>query len=453
MKILRKEEGQVLVLTCLCMTALIGFVALATDAGMLFRAKRNMQTAADAAAFAGAVELFYNGPTNVNTVALAAAKANGVDSAVSGNYVQVYTPPNDGPNTGCASCIEVVVRTPNSTFLTAFTGTNSIKVGGRAVAGAPGLNSDCIWLMDPHMSSQLSMQGGAQAKLTASGCSVYLNSDSTSAVSLTGNPTVNITALNDYSTQNVSTKGNFNGAVNTGVTPQSSPLPSSFPGPTPLNGGCGQSDTTTTSIGGTYAGYPPTSGGVVCFTKPITLNNGALLRGASNNGMVYVFEAGVTIANGATVNIGSATWDSSLGRFTSTQGATMDIQGGSFNLSPNSSTLLNVYAPTSGTYNGIALMQPILNTSSSNVNECNGLTSCLDVEFGASGTYFDGMIFDPGGQVIMHDAGNCNTGTGGVKATGIIAASMNIKSSCLNITNYSSDNPYTSPLTLITMVE
>jgi hypothetical protein len=451
MKILRKEEGQVLVLTVLCMSVLIGFVALATDAGLLFRARRKMQTAADSAAFAGAVQLFYNGTANITSAATAAAKANGVDNSISGNYVQVYNPPADGPNTGCASCVEVVVRTPNRTFLTAFTGTNSFNVGARAVAGAPGHNSNCIWLVDPSMSGQLQMQGGANSQLNASGCSVYLNSNSNSAVSLTGNPTVNVVALNDVSTQNVSTKGNFSGTVNSGVTPQSPPLPANFD--IPSNTCTGHTDSTTTSISGNYFASAPSADTVVCFSKAITLSNGAYLQGAADDGVLYVFQAGLTIANGATVNVGHASYSTSDGTFTATQGATLDLEGGSFSMSPNSSTVLNAYAPTSGTYNGIALMQPSSNTSSSPINECNGINSCLDLEFGASGSYFDGMIFDPGGQVILHDAGGCGTGSGGVKATGIIAASMNIKSSCLTITNYTSDNPYTSPLTLITMVE
>ena len=48
-------------MTALSMTVLVGFLALAIDVGMLFRAKRNMQIAADAAAIAGALDYKYNG--------------------------------------------------------------------------------------------------------------------------------------------------------------------------------------------------------------------------------------------------------------------------------------------------------------------------------------------------------------------------------------------------------
>ena len=60
MKILCREEGQTLVLTALCMTAMLGFLALAIDVGVLFRSKRCMQTAADAAAIAAAQDYMWN---------------------------------------------------------------------------------------------------------------------------------------------------------------------------------------------------------------------------------------------------------------------------------------------------------------------------------------------------------------------------------------------------------
>ena len=76
LRIQKDEAGQVLVMTALSMTVLVGFLALAIDVGMLFRAKRNMQIAADAAAIAGALDYKYNGSiTSAQTAAEAAATA------------------------------------------------------------------------------------------------------------------------------------------------------------------------------------------------------------------------------------------------------------------------------------------------------------------------------------------------------------------------------------------
>ena len=61
MRIKRDEVGQTLVLTALCLGAMLGVVALATDVGLMFHARRNMQIAADSAAVAGALDYLYNG--------------------------------------------------------------------------------------------------------------------------------------------------------------------------------------------------------------------------------------------------------------------------------------------------------------------------------------------------------------------------------------------------------
>ena len=52
-----------MILTLLCMTCLLGFVAFAADVGTLLHAKRNLQIAADSAAIAGAAELNYGDMT------------------------------------------------------------------------------------------------------------------------------------------------------------------------------------------------------------------------------------------------------------------------------------------------------------------------------------------------------------------------------------------------------
>ena len=68
-KRLTHERGQAMIFTVLCMTIMLGFMSLAVDVGLLFRAKRMIQTAADSGAIAGATELNYG---NVTAAARAA---------------------------------------------------------------------------------------------------------------------------------------------------------------------------------------------------------------------------------------------------------------------------------------------------------------------------------------------------------------------------------------------
>ena len=55
MRFLRSEEGQMAVLSALSITLLLGFVAMALDVSLLFRARRNAQIAADSGATAAAM--------------------------------------------------------------------------------------------------------------------------------------------------------------------------------------------------------------------------------------------------------------------------------------------------------------------------------------------------------------------------------------------------------------
>ena len=192
LKSLFDEKGQVLVMTVFCMAVLLGMLGLAVDVGVLFHARRQMQSVADAAAMAGATEMFYNGVTNVDARAKEAAKANGVDSAVSGNTVIVTTSPTLTGGVACPTCVKVQVAKPNPTVFmqtmsSLFFGThnyNTVNVSAAAVAGAPGASQTCMYVMDPHGSSSLWIHGAGE--INAPGCSVYVNSDDPGALCVTG---------------------------------------------------------------------------------------------------------------------------------------------------------------------------------------------------------------------------------------------------------------------------
>ncbi len=115
MKMRESERGQALVLVAFCAVVLIGFAALATDVGVLFRAKRNMQIAADAAATAAALDYLYNGSvSSAKTAGQAAAAANGVTNGSGGATVVINDPPASGPNAGTSGFFEAIVTSSNS---------------------------------------------------------------------------------------------------------------------------------------------------------------------------------------------------------------------------------------------------------------------------------------------------------------------------------------------------
>jgi Flp pilus assembly protein TadG len=402
---LKEDSGAVLVLAALSLTALMGFVALSTDVGVLFRSRRNAQIAADAAAIAGSVDYLYNGTTTSATAAAkAASAANGITDGTGGATVSVNIPPANGPNAGNGAFVEAIVSKPKSTIFMGVFGFKTMTVKA-AVAGTPTYGQACIWLMK-NSGMALDLQGNYD--IEAPSCGIYVNSGSSNALSVTGNGgRVNAKFLDvvGSSTSNHATSPT---APTLNAAPRKSPW-GNLAGPTEANGGCSIIDKTTTSVTGNVSASAPGLGHAICYQKAVTLSGATLGAG------VYMFEKGVTISGTVTVN-----------------GGTLDVYGGTFN---QGNALLNITAPTSGTYNGIALMQP-----SNNAND-------LQVQFGSGNQKLDGYIYAPGAEVYLQDHG------GGITATGIVAATMFDKASVIRIPSYDAAHPTTTVNRVVTLVE
>lgn len=122
-KILRKEDGQSLVLFALFMLVLLGFAALVIDAGVLFSTRSQLQNAADAAALAGARDL--PSISAAKTSAIYYAGQNGVE----GSNTIVTTPYKSDTKK-----IEVICSKSVTYSFARFLGFTSGNVSARAVA-------------------------------------------------------------------------------------------------------------------------------------------------------------------------------------------------------------------------------------------------------------------------------------------------------------------------------
>ncbi len=438
MRIMREEDGQMIVITALSMTLLLGFMAVALDVSVLFRAKRNAQIAADTAATAAALNYYYNQSVSTAQAAgKAASSNNGITNGTNGATVVVNMPPKNGPNTAYTSFAEAIVTQPNATYFAKVFGIGSVNVVARAVAGDPAGGKACNFVTNPTAPDALDLQGaytisaGTVNGVMQPACGTYVASTSGSAIKVTGNGgTVDASFI--------ATAGGASGNTNpTGVTTgvvgiQSDPFATQVLS-APTAASCSGGNTVTVSTVTSTTKIPTPVNGVVCFSATnVTLGNGLILSGSSS-GTVYVFENGVTVGTGATVNVGTATWDPTTSQFTGTLGATMEILQGTLNQASNS--LLNIFAPTAGSTNGIAIMEPASNSTT------------LQVQFGSNNEWFDGFIYAPSALVYAQDNG------GGVTATGIVANTEKLKASSLTLPNYSSANPYTTPLREIILVE
>jgi Putative Flp pilus-assembly TadE/G-like len=179
-----REEGQALITVVLTLAVLLGFCGLAIDMGMMRFQKRIQQTAADAAALAGATNLGFG---SVTAGAQSAAAANGFTdntggvlssctspgAAVGNVCVVVNNPPSTGPQTGKSNYVEGLVSVVQPTYFMKVFNVNSTPITARAVAAkfSP-TNSDCLYLMGGGLTVS---GGGSKGGLIAPSCGIVIN--------------------------------------------------------------------------------------------------------------------------------------------------------------------------------------------------------------------------------------------------------------------------------------
>ena len=128
----RNERGQALVLTVVLAVSLLGMAALVLDVGSWYRAKRQLQSTADAAALAGAQAL-PSAPGNATSLAQQYATKNTPDLATNDVSVSSNIVPNDR--------VSVHVTRPSPGFFAKLFGINSVQVGATATAQTEGMSA------------------------------------------------------------------------------------------------------------------------------------------------------------------------------------------------------------------------------------------------------------------------------------------------------------------------
>lgn len=425
MKKLQNESGQVLVLTALCMTVLIGFMALAIDVGILYRAKRNMQIAADAAATAAALDYFYNRGSSTavaaaKTVGTSAANVNGYTTS-SGATITINSGTNSEITTpwhNSTSFFEAIVSQPSRTAFMGYFGVGSMNVSTRAVAGVPGgSKKDCIYILAPtgnlgpgksgSGTSTVWLQGSFQ--LNAPNCGIQIDGTSSNTLYYNGNGGSTSAAF-------IAVVGGV-GGNSSGYTPQ--PVTGVAPVSDPLTRYTIPTAASCTSTVTTSTGSIGSATGIVC-------DSASNITNATFTGTVVLTAPTVTFG-GSIATIGGATG----------AGATIVFDTGSFNESPG--TNFSLYAPSSGALAGIVLAAPTTNTST------------MTLQFGNSTGTFNGIVYMPAATFFFQDSGGDHSG-GLTFNIDLVVAQLDDKTSKLNINGYSPPGAI-GPLDLVTLVE
>jgi hypothetical protein len=384
----RSEAGQALIMTAAALVVLMGFAGLAIDMGVMRHNKRLEQTAADAAAIAGASNLPIDGVTLGGITAGAQDAAtrvgftdnsggqvsNCTGAAVGTICVQVNSlettgGPQTGPHQSNAGYVEVLVAEVYPTYFMKILGINSETITARAVAAslAPAAGNGCLYTLGAPSGPPEGLNISGSATLNAPNCRILDDGDFTTAGG----------TLTAYS---IGVSGSGTGRSVTciitgpcptfGIPASSDPLQFT-PAPPAPNTSFG----TVTTAGmqtlqpGAYSCIIIGSGSIVTLQPGIYYINGCNLPNTFN---------GVSIKGSATV-LGTGVMVYLTGA-SLPNGASIDTGGGASNI--------QLSAPNTGPYVGILVFQDPNDTSSARVG-------------GDNNSFFDGALYFPEGQLTL----------------------------------------------------
>ncbi len=385
------EAGIGLIVVALSMVVLLGFLGLAIDMSYLRTVKQRMQTAADAAALAGASELSYG---DVTSAAKTDAATNGFTDGSNGVTVIVNNPPQttSDPHYNDSKYVETVISQSAPTMFGRILGTRTVTVEARSEAHL-GSSPNCFFVSSP--SATFQVNGGS---LTAQ-CGLVVSSNASVAFQSNG-ATISATSISVHGGAQIN-GGSVTPTPQTNVATPPDPL-SYLPKPTV--GACGSGSGTTWSgsssqvqiNGGTSATFNP---GVYC--GGIQFNGSVTASFAPG---VYIISNGYFQLNGTSTLTGSGVIFYMVG-------------SGSFQF--NGTSHFNLTAPTTGSYAGILFFQDPNDSSTAQLN-------------GDSSTVFQGALYFPGALLQL------NGGTGNAAYTIIDANQVQLNGTNIVNADYSS---------------
>lgn len=189
--LLQAQQGNVAVIFALSLPVLVGAAGFGVETTYWYYKRAQLQSAADAAAHAGAIERRSgSGPAVVRSVAVLTAEDNGFDDGR--GVAEVNAPPLSGPSAG-GDAVEVILSEPAERFFTALFHEGDVGLRARAVAVFRTAANACILALDPTAGRAANFSGSTQVSLA--GCSVMANSTAADAVNLQGSATLSVDCL------------------------------------------------------------------------------------------------------------------------------------------------------------------------------------------------------------------------------------------------------------------
>ena len=457
----RNEEGQAMVLTALSLTVLLGFVALATDAGVMLRQKRIAQSVADSAAIAGAFEALYEGTPSTVTAGMwnAAAKdatlngyapgtASGVLNSSNGVTLSLSVSPNIGVSGfNSSGYVQANVTLNSPAFFMNMFNIQTMNVSAAAIASDEIQASGCFDIQNGGNKANPAGTMGGSSEVFGISCGVTINGN----LDMGGNANIDAKYVSASGTIQNTGSSDITGAVAQGAPPTNDPLPQ-LANPANIPGGSGAAGSDCTST--LPAGAGSSGDGMSCVYN---FHNGNLNNVALNPNTVYVFDNNITNTCGHP----AIPCVSLSGNITGT-GDTIFLKNnlpldfnnnGSFNVSafePAGYPNQTCTSDTANPFCGVLIDAPsdgatggTYTCSHGNGNN-DGNAGELYFDFGSSNTTLTGVIYAPYMQMYVQDQGANTTLNNDVIIGNFCAQAATVKINGLS--------PSLSPLTKIGLV-
>lgn len=393
--------GGAAIIMALMTPVIIGGLAFGAEVGGWELTRRQIQNAADTAAFAAATQV--RSGKDINTITAAAqavADASGYKGGSSG--IVVESPPSSAPNAvdgtnpnGNAAYVYVTLtQTAERNFTKFFANDDTVTFTSAALANIENGRPACVLALHPSASGAISTGGSTNVALT--GCDIAANSISSSAITATGNGS-SVEADCISAVGDVSVNSTYHLDCPAPITngPVTADPYASVAMPT-----AAQCNYTGNANNFTQSGNPSTpagSGAVRCysgaantwnFSRNITLtsNTAYVLENTSGSVANLSLNGGRTITGTNVTLIFKGRWDIKL----------------------NGNSTINISAQTTGAYAGIALF--------------GGRTSEVNVDLtGNNGAKIVGAIYSPNkdsdikytGSNLTYSSGQCTQVIGG----------------------------------------
>jgi Flp pilus assembly protein TadG len=367
-KLWRDKRGNALIIAGAAMPVVVGAAGLATDTVQWVLWKRQLQRAADSAAFAGtyAKSLGDSAPTAVSTdLANNNQTQNQSGVALMSGYPVVTYPTSNNWSYG----VNVELRVQQSLPFSSLFMTTAPTITASATAALIDQGEYCAIALESTTATGIQISGNSQTSL---GCGAISNSRNATAAASAG-------GSYSFTADPVASVGGLPTSI-TGVTtlrPYHTPMPDPFANKYPTTIPTGMNCNTFNQNS-----YTTTTGTGLSRVVTNHLSAGCYSSFSPNGSNTYYMDPGVYYLDSTNFTLNGS--DTLIGT-----DVTIILTGSSpGSISINGSSLVQLTAPTTGTYAKMLFIQAA-NAATNNGNTING----------GAGSTLDGAMYFPNGKV------------------------------------------------------